>query len=195
MESLLYKIGRPIVKLYFKLYNPRFYGIENIPKSGGVVLAGNHMSKFDPLLVASSTKRCIHFLGKKELCRGFGKVFFKMAGMIPVDRSKHNPEALKEAISALRSGYVVGIFPEGTVNKTKDIILPFKYGAVKMARDSGALILPFSITGKYTFLKKGVRITFGKPYKVVEDLEVENKKLENNVIELIKEGNKNGETY
>ena len=89
----------------------------------------------------------------------------------------------------------MGIFPEGTVNKTKDIILPFKYGAVKMARDSGALILPFSITGKYTFLKKGVRITFGKPYKVVEDLEVENKKLENNVIELIKEGNKNGETY
>ena len=173
MESLLYKIGRPIVKLYFKLYKPRFYGIENIPKSGGVVLAGNHTSKFDPLLVASSTKRCIHFLGKKELCRGFGKVFFKMAGMIPVDRSKHNPEALKEAISALRSGYVVGIFPEGTVNKTKDIILPFKYGAVKMARDSGALILPFSITGKYTFLKKGVRITFGKPYKVVEDLEVE----------------------
>ena len=76
MESLLYKIGRPIVKLYFELYKPRFYGIENIPKSGGVVLAGNHTSKFDPLLVASSTKRCIHFLGKKELCRGFGKLFF-----------------------------------------------------------------------------------------------------------------------
>ena len=81
---------------------------------------------------------------------------------------------------------VIGIFPESTINKTNDIIMPFKYGAVKMAKESNCYIVPFAITNKYKLLKKSVTISFGKPYKLTKNIEEENKKLENKVIELMR---------
>ena len=185
-EPLLYKILIPLNKIFIKLYCPTYIGIENIPKTDSVILAGNHTSKLDPLLLMSSTNRCIHFLAKIELFRGIKKIFFKNLGIIPVDRSKKNPEAIKTSNNYLLNNKVIGIFPESTINKTTNIIMPFKYGAVKMAAETNSLIVPFSITNKYKILKKSVTICFGTPYKVTGDIKQDNKILEEKVSELIR---------
>ena len=75
-EPLFYRIVRPIVTFLMKLvFRPNYIGLENIPKSGRIILAGNHTSKLDPLLLMSSTNRCIHFLAKIELFKGIKKYF------------------------------------------------------------------------------------------------------------------------
>lgn len=185
-EPLLYKILIPLNKLFIKLYMPKYVGRDNIPKEGPIILAGNHTSYLDPLLLMSSTNRCIHFLAKIELFKGIKKIFFKNVGIIPIDRKRKNPEAVNLANQYLNNNKVIGIFPESTINKTNDIIMPFKYGAVKMAKETGSNIVPFSITRKYKFLKKSVIICFDKPYKVTGDLQKENKILENKVSTLIR---------
>ena len=185
-ESKFYKIVRPILKfLFLNLYRPKIIGSENIPKEGRVILAGNHTNNFDCVLLMSSTKRCIHFLAKVELFKGFKKVIFSNLGLIPVDRSKKNPDALKTAKMYLENDMVIGIFPEGTFSK-KGELLPFKIGAVKMAYDTDTKIVPFSITGKYKLFSKNLKITFGEPFKVGNmSLEEANEKLYNTVKELI----------
>ncbi len=190
MNLILYWIvkifGTPI---FYILFRPKYINKNNIPKNGPVVLAGNHKSNFDCASLVCSTNRVVHFLAKKELLDTKLKFFFKGMGIIPVDRKNKNPEALKEAIRNLNNKKVIGIFPEGTTNKTNNIIMPFKYGAVKMASEANAYIVPFSITGEYKFFGK-LKITFGEAYKVSKDLEKENAILMNKVTSLIK-GDKN----
>lgn len=186
-DKILYKILIPLDKILMSFYRPTYIGLENIPKNESCVLAGNHTAKLDPLLLMSCTNRCIRYLAKIELCKGVKKHFFNAVGIIPVDRSKSNPEVIKIACQYLKEGKVIGVFPEGTINKTKNIIMPFKYGAVKMAKESGSLILPFSITGKCKFLKKSITIKFDKPYRVKGSIEDENKKLEDKVIKMLRE--------
>lgn len=191
-EPVLYKLLIPLNKMFISLYRPTYINKENIPKKGSIILAGNHTSKLDPLLLMSSTNRCIHYLAKIELFKGAKKIFFKNLGIIPVDRRKKNPEAISNANKYLKNNKVIGIFPEGTINKTNDIIMPFKYGAVKMAKETNSYILPFAITKKYELLKKSITISFGRPYKVTDELKIENDKLEKKVIELIRSNNERG---
>ena len=185
-EPLLYKILIPLNKIFICIFKPTYINVKNIPKKGSVILAGNHTSKLDPLLLMSSTNRCIHFLAKIELFNGIKKYFFKNLGIIPVDRKRKNPEAISKANKYLFNNKMIGIFPESTINKTNNIIMPFKYGAVKMAKETNCYIVPFAINNKYKLLKKSVTITFGTPYKINGDIEVENKKLEQKVIKLIR---------
>lgn len=186
MSLILYWIvkifGTPI---FYLLFRPKYINKKNIPKNVPVVLAGNHKSNFDCASLVCSTNRVVHFLAKKELLDTKMKWFFKGMGIIPVDRKNKNPHALQEAIKNLNENKVIGIFPEGTTNKTNDIIMPFKYGAVKMASETNAYIVPFSITGEYKFFGR-LKITFGEAYKIGTDLEQENKILMNKVIDLIK---------
>jgi 1-acyl-sn-glycerol-3-phosphate acyltransferase len=88
----------------------------------------------------------------------------------------------------LNNGEVIGIFPEGTFNKTEYVIMPFKYGAVKMASETNASVIPFAITGEYKRFRRGLKIEFGKPYKIMDkrDLTKENIKLMNKVVRLMK---------
>ncbi len=184
-ESKFYKIVRPILKfLFLNLYRPKIIGSENIPKEGRVILAGNHTNNFDCVLLMSSTKRCIHFLAKVELFKGFKKVIFSNLGLIPVDRSKKNPDALKTAKMYLENDMVIGIFPEGTFSK-KGELLPFKIGAVKMAYDTDTKIVPFAITGKYKLFSKNLKITFGKPLSISSDLDLENNKLRDLIFKMV----------
>ncbi|MBR3229760.1 MAG: 1-acyl-sn-glycerol-3-phosphate acyltransferase [Bacilli bacterium] len=177
-EPLLYRITRPIIKVFINIvFRPKYIGLDNIPKSGSVVLAGNHTKFFDPLLVMSCTGRTVHFLAKDSLNKGFKKIIFKNMGIIPVNRSIHDKDALRKAKEFLNKGALIGIFPEGTVNKSSDVILPFKIGAVKMAHDTDSLIVPFTIKGKFR-LFNNLRIEFFKPYKISsDDLTLENQKL------------------
>ena len=190
-DPIFYKLVRPIVKgLIYLLYRPKIIGKENIPKNGSIILAGNHTNNFDCLFLISSTKRCIHFLAKDSLYKGIKKPLFKNMGIIPVNRSAKNKKAVSIAEETLNNNGTIGIFPEGTINRTKDIIMPFKIGAVKMGSDTNCYIIPFSITGKYKLFKNKLKLIIGKPYKVKEkDLDKENKKLMDKVCKLIKEGN------
>lgn len=184
-DVMLYKILRPIVTLLFKLvYRPKIIGIKNIPKSGRIILAGNHTNYFDCLLLISSTKRNIHFLAKKELFKGLKKILFSNLGLIPVDRKRKNESALNDAYKYLNNDKVIGIFPEGTIGKNG--ILPFKIGAVKMARETDSLIIPFKITGKYKLFFNDLKIQFGEPISIKSnDLEYENIKLRNKVVRMV----------
>ena len=177
-EPYFYRIVRPVISVLFKIcYRPTIVGKEFIPKTGRIVLAGNHTNNFDCLLLISSTKRTIHFLAKDSLMKGIKKIIFKGMAIIPVNRSRKDPEALKNAIDVLNKEQVIGIFPEGTINRTENITLPFKYGAVKMASVTDSVIVPFVITGKYHLFRRKIRIEFLNPYKVGTDLEEEKKKL------------------
>ena len=158
------------ISLLFKiLYRPIIIGKENIPKKGRIVIAGNHTNNFDCVLLISSTKRCIHFLAKDELYNGTKKILFKHMGIIPVNRRTKDKFALAKAKSFLNKDMAIGIFPEGTFNRSDNVILPFKIGAVKMAHDTNSKIVPFTIAGKYKLLKKSVKITFYKPIDIKSD--------------------------
>lgn len=178
-EPLFYRIIRPIVTFLVKLvFRPNYIGLENIPKSGRIILAGNHTNNFDSPLLLSCTKRVIHYLAKEELTKGILGHGFKAMGIIPVNRSIHDKGALNNAINTLKEEKVIGIFPEGTINRTKDIIMPFKIGAVKMAHETDTQIVPFTITGEYKVFKKSVTIEFYKPIKLKSDnLTKENERL------------------
>lgn len=178
-DALLYKITRPIITVLFKLFfTPKIIGKENIPKSGKVILAGNHTSNFDCLLLISSTKRNIHFLAKKELWNGPKKIIFANMGLIPVDRKNKDHQALSSSIAYLENNLLIGIFPEGTTEK-EGKMLDFKIGAVKMAKDTNSPIVPFIITGNYKLFFKNLRIEFLKPIMISGDLNQENINLRN----------------
>lgn len=167
-KARFYRFARPLIASIFKvLYRPEVIGKENIPKTGRVILAGNHTNFFDCINVGNSTKRTVHFLAKDELMKGPAKHIFKGLGIIPVDRSSNSSKSsITTAETYLNEERVIGIFPEGTINRTDDLLLPFRLGAVKMAKDTNAPIVPFTITGAYEPFEKGVKIVFHKPITV-----------------------------
>lgn len=190
MDYIVYRTLKFIVKPFFMLiHGTKYVGLDNIPKTGPVILAGNHTGNTDALLMLGGPKRIVHMMAKKELFKTkFTNAFFRSMACISVDRSIHDENAKSEAIKVLNDGGLIGIFPEGTVNKTNDIIMPFKYGAVSFAKKTNAYIVPFSITGSYSIFKRNIKLTYGKPYKVTGDLEVENEKLMKKVTNLIQKG-------
>ena len=190
MDYIVYRTLKFIVKPFFMLiHGTKYVGLDNIPKTGPVILAGNHTGNTDALLMLGGPKRIVHMMAKKELFKTkFTNAFFKSMACISVDRSIHDENAKSEAIKVLNDGGLIGIFPEGTVNKTNDIIMPFKYGAVSFAKKTNAYIVPFSITVSYSIFKRNIKLTYGKAYKVTGDLEVENEKLMKKVTNLIQKG-------
>lgn len=187
-DATLYKIIRPIITILFKtFYRPKIVGVENIPKEGKVILAGNHTNILDSALLISSTKRNIHFLAKIELTRGFKKIIFNNLGLIPVDRSKKtNSGVINTTKKYLEKDLVIGIFPEGTTEKGCGYLLPFKIGAVKISYDTKTEIIPFKISGEYKLFSKNLKIIFDKPYMAKKDLDKSNKELYN-IIDNIKD--------
>ena len=189
----------PLYKLY---YGPKVIGKENIPKEGAIIIAGNHKHTFDQFNVAIATKRPLHYIAKKEYFDGTASFFsdkpspigttiskwlIKTVGCISVDRSKKDIEATEQALDILKNEGAIGLFPEGTRNKTDAFLLPFKFGVVSMASKSEATIVPFGVTGKYKFRSKDLMIRFGKPFKIGKmTLEEANKKLEEEVSKLMK---------
>lgn len=182
-----YKVFKPILSPIFKLYyNPRIENKKYLQQDGPIVVVGNHKHIMDQCLVIIATKRIIHYMAKKEYFDGKMAWFFKATGCISVDRSIHDSNAKNKALEVLKNGGAIGLFPEGTRNKTKAKLLPFKYGAVSMAKKTNATIIPFGIVGDYKFRSKNLKIKFGKPFKVGEmSLEEANAKLEKIVLELI----------
>lgn len=187
LSNLGYRILRPILSPIFKFYyHPTIINKEVIPKSGPILIVGNHKHLMDQCLAIISTKRVIHYMAKKEYFDGPYRFFFKFVGCIPVNREIHDQNAKDLALFVLENGGVIGLFPEGTRNKTKNLLLPFKFGTVSMAKKTGATIVPFGITGEYKFHSKNLTIRFGTPFKVEDmNLEAANKKLKEEVERLL----------
>lgn len=186
----LYWIGRLVLSPIFKLYyHPKVIGKENIPVSGAILIVGNHKHLYDQCLTIVSTKRFVRYMAKREYFDN-KKVawFFKGTGCISVDRSIHDKDAKEKALDTLKSGGAIGLFPEGTRNKTDKFLLPFKFGAVSMAKKTDAYLVPFGITGDYKFRSKNLTIRYGTPFKVSDmELEDANRLLEDNVRKLMEE--------
>ncbi len=163
MDTKFYKVVRPFVSFIIKLlFHPKVIGVNNIPKTGRFVLAGNHTRWLDPVMLVGIVKRPIHFLAKEELFHGITRFIAKGMGCVPVNRKIHDKNALSTAEEYLNKDLCIGIFPEGTINRSKDIIMPFKIGAVKMSYDTNSLLVPFVITGKYKLI--GIITRFNCPY-------------------------------
>lgn len=177
-DAFLYKIIQPLIRPIFKLYyNPTIVNKDYIPSEGSAVIAGNHKHALDPILVDACTGRVVHTLAKKDLHDGPFGGFFKAIGTIPVDlHAEHNKEALNSAIDYLKEGNLINLSPEAKRNYTDEVLLPFKFGAVVMAKKTNSMIIPYSITGDYRFRSKDLKIVFGKPLDVsalsVEDANV-----------------------
>lgn len=187
-KMLGFRFFKGLLGIFFLIFfRPKIVGREKIPKNGGVILAGNHRHIFDPYMPILSTKRPVHYMAKKELFNSPIGWFFKVVGCIPVDRGHDNTDSKEAALEVLREGEVLGIFPEGTRNKSLNGLLPFKYGAVSMSNKSGALIVPFAITGKYRLFNNKLTVRFGEGFVASDDLERANKRLVSEIEELIAE--------
>jgi 1-acyl-sn-glycerol-3-phosphate acyltransferase len=162
-----------------------FQGVENLPLSGGAVIAMNHISYVDFAVVGTAAlrrRRYIRFMAKKEIFdnRYAGPL---MRGMhhIAVDREKGST-SLVAAMRALRGGELVGIFPEATISQSFEV-KALKSGAVRLAQGSQTPIIPTAIWGSQRIYTKGhkpslkrakipVTVIFGQPYLVSKDADV-----------------------
>jgi len=145
MLSFVKFIGRPIFRLLFSL---EYHGLENVPESGPVILAGNHPSYLDPLLIGLPIQRVIKYMAWDALFRvpvlGW---FVRSLGAFPVDIRKGRGEAaFREAIRVLESGHALGIFPEGQRSE-RGPMGELRTGVARLAIETGAQIVPITIGG------------------------------------------------
>lgn len=186
----LYKLFRILFLPAFKLlYRPKIINKQYIPKSGAAIIAGNHKHALDPILVDICTKRMVFTLAKKDLHDGKFGFFFRAVGTIPVDlKSTTNKNATNTAIEKLKEGSLINLSPEAKRNYTNELLLPFKYGAVSMAKKTNSVIVPYSITGNYKLFSNNLKIVYGEPIDVSKmEIEEANKNLYNAIKKLLKE--------
>ncbi|GHH49993.1 lysophospholipid acyltransferase family protein [Streptomyces candidus] len=166
MAELVY---RPVVgaaRTLFKALDLKIdtQGSENIPRSGGAVLVSNHISYLDFVfngLAALPQKRLVRFMAKESVFRH--KVSGPlMRGMkhIPVDR-KQGENAYKHALDSLRSGEIIGVFPEATISESFTL-KSFKSGAARLAQEAGVPLIPMAVWGTQRIWTKGRPRNFGR---------------------------------
>lgn len=163
----------PALKRYFRMH---WQGTEHIPPSGAVVLACNHLSNLDPVLLGAACPRQISYLAKIELFRVpvLGGLIQRY-GAIPLRRSASDPEALRLAERVLEQGQTLALFPEGT--RSRDGRLkPFRFGAARLALKHDVPLIPAVIVGTDQAMPAGarfpqrvpVKIAFGPPIEMTD---------------------------
>ncbi len=170
--------------VFWPFITMKFINPENIPQDRNYIIVANHVSNFDPLLLALKWKKPVHFMAKEELFKIFivGWVL-KMVKMIPVRRGEGDRKAVKESLEYLKNGEILALFPEGTRNKKQEGLLPFHTGAAFFSKSSNLEVLPVAILGtdkiKLSFFNK-IDFKIGKPIKITDyyDGKISSKELE-----------------
>jgi 1-acyl-sn-glycerol-3-phosphate acyltransferase len=180
--------GRPrtilrsiVLKLLGPLISLRLIGVENVPPEGPLLVASNHLSNADPIILEAAFPRPLFFVGKSELFRNpFFRWVLHRFGGIPVERGTPDRAAIRRARAVLEQGIALGIYPEGVRSRTVALVegLP---GAGLIALQSKAPVLPVAIYGTEFFpvngeipprrpknQPPGVTVHFGSPFHVPE---------------------------
>ncbi len=162
MSEKSHNLRRFIVWLLHVLTDTQFEGIENIPDTGGVLIATNHLSRMDiPVLFAIPNRpEMTALVTTKYLKHPLLRWFIVTAEGIWIDRDRADFGAFRSAMEALEQGKAVGISPEGTRSKA-GYLLEGKPGTALLAVRAGVPIVPVAITGTIGSFKKA--ITFQKP--------------------------------
>ncbi len=162
----MYNVARRSLKLGLLLWN-RFTsrGSENIPATGGCIVCANHASFLDPPIVGAGVRhRHVRFMARDTLSHNsFLGWWFPRIGIISLDRSRGDISALRSAIQTLKSGAVVGLFPEGTRSPDGTLQEP-KGGIGFLIAKAGVPVVPAYISGSFRAYPKGAR--FIRPHKV-----------------------------
>lgn len=177
IQPLIYSATRllclGIAKVVHRLH---VEGQEHVPGAGPAILAANHVSFIDPVIVGVSVRRPVHFMAKEELFRfrPFGR-FLRLLQTFPVNRRRLDLQAMNEAISLLEQGQIVVIFPEGTRGDGTHL-RPAKPGIGLIAARTGAPVIPVLHRGTERVLPRGawfprphrITVTFGEPLRFAE---------------------------
>jgi 1-acyl-sn-glycerol-3-phosphate acyltransferase len=156
----------PILKGLFRL---RSQGEENLPKTGGFVLAANHLSNFDPwpLGVPIFPRRFLRFMAKSELYWWPLSLVINAGGGFPVRRGERDVEAMQIAVDLAKEGHAVAMFPHGT-RQRKGLVKRYQpkshTGAARIALEAGVPLVPAAISGTDRLSRLGpLRVSYGKP--------------------------------
>lgn len=133
------------------LFSLQVVGVENLPKTGGAVIASNHISLWDPPLLGTALPRPIHFMAKQELFENpvFSWVI-RQLNAFPVQRGSADRVAIRKALALLEQQELVGIFPEGTRSKTGQLGTS-EPGMALIAAKAGVPIVPTALFGTNQF--------------------------------------------
>jgi len=169
---ILYRILHVLSFLVFKLFfHLKVTGRSHIPRRGGAILASNHASYADILLIGCGIFRRLRYVAKAELFKGFiWRTVWRYLGGIPINRRGVSSESFKKIFDLINEGHLVVIFPEGTRSTTGEL-REGKLGIGMIAAMSGAKVIPTYISGSSQVLRAHSRkirrhpvsVTYGKP--------------------------------
>lgn len=144
---MFYYIVCGLVRLLLCFMGLKKEGIDKFPRKGPVIVAANHVSNWDPAIVAISLPRPVHFMAKVELFnnRFLGKIL-TILHAFPVKRGSADRKAIRHALYVLEQGQVLGIFPEGARKKVKPDV-KVQAGVAMLALKSGAPVVPVACIG------------------------------------------------
>jgi 1-acyl-sn-glycerol-3-phosphate acyltransferase len=174
-----YRLARWLIGLIYRvLWRPQVTGLEHIPRHGPVILASNHLSFIDSVVIPLTVPRRVRFLAKAEYFEGTGlrglahKVFFRLVDAVPVrrDAQRASMAALDAALEVLSGGSAFGIYPEGTRSRDGRLYRG-RTGVGWLAMASGAVVVPVTLEGTDRVQPIGhriprvrrLRICFGEP--------------------------------
>jgi len=165
---MFYYVVRALCWLLLKIFwRMEIRGIENLPESGGFIIASNHVSYLDPAVLVASLNRKIYFITKKEVFKNiFVSFILKNLNAFSVDRENVDMLAFKKAINILREEKVLGIFPEGTRSSNGEL-QKLKLGAIKIAMKTGVPILPVGIIGTHKIYPRGIKFPILFKHKII----------------------------
>lgn len=152
---MVYYISKYFFRLIFLFaLKVKVVNKNNEALSGGMVIASNHLSNWDPVIIGVYLRRRLNFMAKEELFfnKLFGKII-RIHGAFPVKRGKADVQALKQALKILKNQEALCLFPEGTRSKTGELG-EFQQGVAMIALKSGAKIQPVALRGTENAFKK-----------------------------------------
>ncbi len=166
MIPWFYSVSRIVVRAILQLWNGlRVIDAQNVPPQGPVILACNHIAYLDPPALGCGLPRPVLYMAKTELFRipVFGALI-RALGAFPIDRSRGDVGAIKQAAALLRGGAVLGIFPEGTRNK--DGKGKPQLGIALLASRTGATVVPAYVSGTSQAKHRAkVTVVYGEPIR------------------------------